>query len=260
MIRASLVLASPRAACQQTYMTEQLANLSAAASGQTPPPSGVRAVGLTKTHRSGGGHEVTVFSELTFSIAPGERVAIVGASGAGKSSLLHVLGGLDRPTAGTVWHGDQALSAMPDRALAAFRNRYVSFVWQMNSLLPEFSAAENVMMPLLIRGESRHRSAQKAAAALDQVGLSQRATHKPGELSGGEQQRVALARALVGEPRLLLADEPTGNLDYRSAEGVAKLIADLSKALGFTTVIVTHNQAFAETCDRVLQLEKGGFA
>lgn len=260
MIRASLVLANPRLAHEQGYMTEQIANLSAATMNQVAPPGGLRAVGLTKTHRSGGGHEVTVFQDLNFAIAPGERVAITGASGSGKSTLLHLLGGLDRPTSGTVWHGDQALSAMPDGALAAFRNRYVSFVWQMNSLLPEFSAVENVMMPLLIRGESRQTAGQKAATALGQVGLDARSTHKPGELSGGEQQRVALARALVGEPRLLLADEPTGNLDYRSAEGVAKLIAELSKALGFTTVIVTHNQAFAETCDRVLQLEKGGFA
>ena len=219
----------------------------------------VRAVNLTKQHRSGGGHEVRVFSELNFEIAPGERVAIVGASGSGKSTLLHLLGGLDRPTTGTVFYGGQDLFAQSEAQLAAFRSRHVAFVWQMNSLLPEFSAVENVLMPLLIRGAAHADALKSAEEALAQVGLADRKTHKPGELSGGEQQRVALARALVVNPTLLLADEPTGNLDYQTAEAVAGLIAELNRTRGFTTVIVTHNQAFAQTCDRVLQLEMGGF-
>ena len=224
------------------------------------PATSVRVAGLTKTHRSGGGHVVQVFSNLNFQIAPGERVAIVGASGSGKSTLLHLLGGLDRPSAGSVFYGDMDLYRRNDTELAAFRSRHVAFVWQMNSLLPEFSAVENVLMPLLIRGVGHSEALRRADEALGQVGLAGRRTHKPGELSGGEQQRVALARALVVNPTLLLADEPTGNLDYQTAEAVAGLIAELNRVRGFTTVIVTHNQAFAQTCDRVLQLEKGGFA
>ena len=231
----------------------------AARAGQ-PAVTPVRAVNLTKTHRSGGGHQVRVFTDLNFEIAPGERVAIVGASGSGKSSLLHLLGGLDRPTSGTVFYGRDDIYARSEPALAAFRSRHVAFVWQMNSLLPEFSAVENVMMPLVIRGAAHGEAHRRADEALGQVGLSGRSSHKPGELSGGEQQRVALARALVGNPTLLLADEPTGNLDYQTAEAVAGLLAELSRARGFTTVIVTHNQGFAQTCDRVLQLEKGAFA
>jgi lipoprotein-releasing system ATP-binding protein len=228
--------------------------------GQPPSAAAVRAVNLTKTHRSGGGHEVTVFSDLNFEIGRGERVAIVGASGSGKSTLLHLLGGLDRPTRGTVWYGEQDVFALNAADLPGFRSRHAAFVWQMNSLLPEFSAEENVLMPLLIQGLGHGEALERAREALDQVGLAGRSTHKPGELSGGEQQRVALARALVSEPSILLADEPTGNLDYRTADAVAGLLAGLSRTRGFTTVIVTHNQAFAQTCDRVLQLEKGGFA
>ena len=219
----------------------------------------LRAANLSKKHRSGGGHEVTVFSGLNFEIAAGERVAIVGTSGSGKSSLLHLLGGLDRPTSGTVFYGDTDLFAQGETALAGYRSRHVAFVWQMNSLLPEFSAVENVLMPLVIRGTPHGEALRQADEALAQVGLGGRRTHKPGELSGGEQQRVALARALVGNPAVLLADEPTGNLDYQTAEAVGDLIAELNRARRFTTVIVTHNQAFAQTCDRVLQLEKGGF-
>ena len=220
----------------------------------------VRAVNLSKTHRSGGGHEVNLFSGLNCEIAAGERVAIIGASGSGKSSLLHLLGGLDRPTSGTVFYGSQDIFDRSDSALASFRCKHVAFVWQMNSLLPEFSAEENVLMPLVIRGAPHAEALRRAGEALAQVGLAPRRSHKPGELSGGEQQRVALARALVGNPSILLADEPTGNLDYQTAEAVAGLITELNRARGFTTVIVTHNQAFAQTCDRVLQLEKGGFA
>lgn len=227
--------------------------------GQLTPPPAVRAEGLTKTHRSGGGHEVTVFAGLNCRIEPGERVAILGASGAGKSSLLHLLGGLDRPTSGAVFYGSQDLYAQASDQLAAFRRRHAAFVWQMNSLLPEFSAEENVLMPLLIRGTPHAEASRLAADLLSQVGLAARRTHKPGELSGGEQQRVALARALVGSPSVLLADEPTGNLDFQTAAAVAGLLADLARDRGFTTIIVTHDQAFAASCDRVLQLEKGGF-
>lgn len=234
--------------------------------GEIPAHSGsatatmVRAQNLAKIYRSGAGGEVRVFSNLNCEIAPGERVAIVGSSGSGKSTLLQLLGGLDRPSEGTVYYGNDDLFARSEDGLAEFRSRHVAFVWQMNSLLPEFSALENVMMPLLIRGTAHGEAQRRADDALSAVGLAARRAHKPGELSGGEQQRVALARALVVKPSLLLADEPTGNLDFQTAETVAGLIAELNRASGFTTVIVTHNQAFAQTCDRVLQLEKGGLA
>ncbi|MCX6622040.1 MAG: ABC transporter ATP-binding protein [Acidobacteria bacterium] len=200
---------------------------------------------------------MVVFENLELEVQRGERVAITGSSGAGKSSLLHLLGGLDRPTSGTIYYGQRAISALSDSELADFRNREVGFVWQTHYLLPEFTALENVMMPLLIRGKSYSESEPVAQAGLYEVGLGARATHRSGELSGGEQQRVVLARALVTRPALLLADEPTGNLDFRTGEKIVNLLAELHRSHGLTSIFVTHNLAFAERCDRILKLEGG---
>jgi lipoprotein-releasing system ATP-binding protein len=216
----------------------------------------LRTVQLSKKFRSGES-ELVVFENLELEVQRGERVAIIGASGAGKSSLLHLLGGLDRPTSGTIYYQHRAISALSDSELADFRNREVGFVWQTHYLLPEFTALENVMMPLLIRGQRYSEAAPVAQAALYEVGLGPRATHRSGELSGGEQQRVVLARALVTKPALLLADEPTGNLDHRTGEKIVSLLADLHRSHGLTSIFVTHNLAFAERCDRILKLEGG---
>lgn len=217
---------------------------------------GIRTVRLTKQYRSGE-NTVVVFDDLDFEVAPGERVALVGESGAGKSSLLHLLGGLDRPTKGTIYFGDQEISSLGEAALAEFRSREVGFVWQTHYLLPEFTAIENVMMPLLIRGISRQKAAPVASERLAEVGLADRASHRAGELSGGEQQRVVLARALVGNPKVLLADEPTGNLDYKTGDKIADLFDQLHQYHKLTSVFVTHNLEFAKRCDRVLKLEHG---
>jgi lipoprotein-releasing system ATP-binding protein len=186
-------------------------------------------------------------------------VAVVGESGAGKSTFLHLLGGLDRPTGGRVMYGGTDVFGMDEASLARFRNRTIGFVWQMNSLLPEFTAIENVAMPLRIAGTDPGLAERRAAELLGEVGLGSRKGHRPGELSGGEQQRVALARALAAKPKALLADEPTGNLDHKTGETVARLLAQVHRAHGLTSVIVTHNLAFAENCDRVLQLKEGVF-
>jgi lipoprotein-releasing system ATP-binding protein len=178
-------------------------------------------------------------------------VAIVGESGAGKSSLLHLLAALDTPTAGDVWCGESRLSGFTPRQAAEFRNRDVGYVWQFHYLLPEFSAVENVAMPLLAQGMRRGAALEKARFWLGEVGLADRAEHRSGELSGGEQQRVSVARALVTEPKILLADEPTGDLDGKTAEAVFRLIQRLHEAHGLTSVLVTHNLEFAHRCDRV---------
>jgi lipoprotein-releasing system ATP-binding protein len=212
---------------------------------------------LTKTFRSGEA-ELTVFSGLSFDVRRGEMLALVGESGAGKSTLLHLLGGLERPSAGTIHYGDREISDLSDAERANFRNREVGFVWQIHYLLPEFTALENVMMPLLIRGVAHESASADAMAKLEEVGLRARATHRAGELSGGEQQRVVLARALVGKPSVLLADEPTGNLDFRTADMVFTLLEGLHRSHGLTSVFVTHNLAFARRCDRVLSMEDGG--
>jgi lipoprotein-releasing system ATP-binding protein len=201
--------------------------------------------------------EVVLFRNLDFSIAAGEMVAIVGESGTGKSSLLHLLAALDRPTAGEVWLGDTNLSRLTPRQAAEFRNRDVGYVWQFHYLLPEFSALENIAMPLLARGLPRPEALQQASLWLDEVGLAARASHRSGELSGGEQQRVSLARALVTSPRLLLADEPTGDLDGKTAEAVFSLIQKLHREHQLTSVLVTHNLDFAQRCGRVLRLRDG---
>jgi lipoprotein-releasing system ATP-binding protein len=211
---------------------------------------------LQKSYLSAG-RDLPIFSGLNLRIDAGERVAIVGESGSGKSTLLHLLGGLDRPTGGRILYKGQDIAAMSDAALADYRNRQIGFVWQIHYLLPEFTALENVMMPLLIRGDARAAAAARAHEMLDDVGLSARATHRAGELSGGEQQRVVLARALAGRPALLLADEPTGNLDSRTGERIIELIAGMHQKHNLTSVLVTHNLAFAAMCDRILRLENG---
>jgi lipoprotein-releasing system ATP-binding protein len=216
----------------------------------------IRALGLAKSYRSGDA-ELVIFSGLDFDVAQGERLALVGESGAGKSTLLHLLGGLDRPTEGAIYFGHKDICKLLPSELADFRNRELGFVWQIHTLLAEFTALENVMMPLLIRGQSRDQAEPASLARLDEVGLKNRATHRAGELSGGEQQRVVLARALVGDPKVLLADEPTGSLDYRTGEMIMGLIEDLHRSRKLTSIHVTHNLNFARRADRVLALERG---
>ncbi|MGA3202193.1 MAG: ATP-binding cassette domain-containing protein [Bryobacteraceae bacterium] len=216
----------------------------------------IRAAGLAKSYRSGGA-ELVIFAGLDFDVARGERLALVGESGAGKSTLLHLLGGLDRPTEGAIYFGHRDICKLPQNELADFRNRELGFVWQIHTLLAEFTALENVMMPLLIRGQSRDQAEPIALARLDEVGLRNRATHRAGELSGGEQQRVVLARALVGDPQVLLADEPTGSLDYRTGDMIVGLIEELHRSRNLTSIHVTHNLKFARRADRVLALDRG---
>jgi len=221
-----------------------------------PKQTAIQTVNLTKRFRSGAA-ELTIFENLNLEVEHGEQLALVGESGAGKSTLLHLLGGLDRPTGGTIYFGSRELTALPDSELADFRNREIGFVWQIHYLLPEFTALENVMMPLLIRGVSRTEAAPNALATLEEVGLKARASHRAGELSGGEQQRVVLARALIGNPKFLLADEPTGNLDLKTGETIIGLLAELHRTHRLTSIHVTHNLSFARRCDRVLKLEGG---
>ena len=224
----------------------------------------MRAVGLTKAYPAvervgvaGTRGDVELFRGLDLAVQAGEMVAIVGESGTGKSSLLHLLAALDRPTAGEVWFGEQKLSGFSERQAAEFRNRQVGYVWQFHYLLPEFTALENVSMPLLARGMRQGEALAKARVWLGEVGLLDRAEHRSGELSGGEQQRVSLARALVTEPQMLLADEPTGDLDGKTAEVVFGLIQKLHREHGLTSVLVTHNLDFAGRCDRMLRLRDG---
>lgn len=221
-----------------------------------PRDIAIRAEELSKKYRSGA-NELVVFEGLNLQVEAGERLALVGESGAGKSTLLHLLGTLDRPTRGRIYFGASELTSLTDPELARFRNREIGFVWQIHYLLPEFTAWENVMMPLLIRGVSHPEAAPAALARLEEVGLKNRATHRAGELSGGEQQRVVLARALVGGPKFLFADEPTGNLDHRTGEMIVSLLAELHRTHQLTSIYVTHNPSFARRCDRVLKLEAG---
>jgi lipoprotein-releasing system ATP-binding protein len=219
----------------------------------------LRAVALSKIY-AGRAEQVVVFRDLNLEVARGEMIAVVGASGAGKSTLLHLLGGLDRPTSGSVKIGEFDITKSAELDLARFRNRQIGFVFQYHHLLPEFSATENVMMPLLISGTAKREAAARARDLLKRVGLSRRADHRPGELSGGEQQRVALARAIVNSPDLLLADEPTGNLDQRTGDEVHALIGQLQSEDQMTAIIVTHNERLAATCNRALRLENGRLA
>jgi lipoprotein-releasing system ATP-binding protein len=211
---------------------------------------------LAKVFRSGTTN-LTLFENLSFQVKKGELVAIVGDSGSGKSTLLHILGALDRPSEGDVYFAELRLAQLSEAAAAEFRNRELGFVWQFHYLLPEFTAVENIAMPLLVRGLGRREAETQARHWLEEVGLLDRAHHRPGELSGGEQQRVALARALVTRPQVLMADEPTGDLDNRTAETVFNLIAKLHRDYQLTSLIVTHNLAFARRCDRVIRLAGG---
>ena len=211
---------------------------------------------LEKTYRTARG-ALTLFKGLELSVSVGELVAIVGQSGTGKSTLLHILGALDEPTAGAVHCASTNVATLNAREAAAFRNREIGYVWQFHYLLPEFSAVENVAMPLLARGISRRQALDDASKWLREVDLEDRSEHRPGELSGGEQQRVALARALVGNPRLLLADEPTGDLDESTAGRVFDLLERLHLTHGLTSILVTHNLELAARCTRILRLEGG---
>ena len=216
----------------------------------------LQAVQLSKQYREGE-HAVRVLTGLDLVIRQAERVAIIGESGVGKSTLLHILGTLDPQTAGQVLLNDQDLYALPELELAALRNRDIGFIFQLHHLLPDFSALENVMMPGLIARLSQGESRARAAEMLDRVGLSSRLSHRPGELSGGEQQRVAVARALVLGPRLVLADEPTGNLDPETGEGVLQLLLSLNHDMGVAMVVVSHSETLAAAMDRTLRLRHG---
>ena len=220
------------------------------------PDSMLRVEGLKKVFRSGES-DLVLFENLSFTVKRGEMLAIVGESGAGKSTLLHILSALDRASAGDVYCAHLKLNSLSQDAAAEFRNRETGFVWQFHYLLPEFTAAENVAMPLLLRGQTWQQAEPEASRWLQEVGLEQRGHHRSGELSGGEQQRVALARALITGPKLLLADEPTGDLDVQTAESVFALIARLHREHQLTSLIATHNLSFARRCHRVLRLGRG---
>ena len=223
-------------------------------SGEAPV---VHAVGLVKEFLGGDGGVIRILDEVSITVKRGEMVAVVGASGAGKSTLLHVLGALERPSAGRIELAGQSVGGLDDEAVAKLRNRAVGFVFQFHHLLREFSALENVMMPLRIAGVADRIAQQRAEHLLERVGLTARRHHRPGAMSGGEQQRTAVARALAAEPALLLADEPSGNLDLHNAERLHDLFSELARDLSLGLVVVTHNQSLAARADRALLLEGG---
>jgi lipoprotein-releasing system ATP-binding protein len=204
-----------------------------------------------------GDQRLAILIGLSLIIEKGEMVGITGVSGSGKSTLLHLVGGMDRPDRGSIKILDREITALSPSELSGFRNQTIGFVFQFHHLLPEFTAMENVMMPLLIRGAAQPEAAESAEALLCDVGLATRSHHRPGEMSGGEQQRVALARALIGKPRLLLADEPTGNVDPQTGQAIGSLFRNLHDQHGLTSVIVTHNERFARICSRTFRLEDG---
>ncbi len=226
--------------------------------GAYVPAPGIvlEARGLRKVYGFGGA-QLTILAGVDLAVTESEIVAIVGPSGTGKSTLLHLLAGLDTPTNGTVYFGVKALETLSDAALAEFRNRSVGFVWQRHHLLPDFTAGENVAMPLLVKGVGRQEALNAAERWLDEVGLAARSHHRAGELSGGEQQRVAIARALINAPAVLLADEPTGDLDEQNAEAIFDLMQRLHRTHRLTSILATHNLGLARRCDRVLGLEHG---
>jgi lipoprotein-releasing system ATP-binding protein len=217
----------------------------------------VRAERIERTFTGATGDDIRVLRGIDLEVERGHTLAIVGPSGAGKSTLLHVLGGLDLPSSGRIWLGGRELSALPDLELARIRNGYVGFVFQFHHLLRDFTALENVMMPQLIAGIDRRRARQRALDLLEQVGLAGRVEHRPAKLSGGEQQRVAVARALANEPPVLLADEPSGNLDQETSERLHDVLFELVRDHGTALVVVTHNASLADRCDRVLELRDG---
>jgi lipoprotein-releasing system ATP-binding protein len=262
---AGLPVQAAGPAVQAAGLPVQAAGPAAQAAGPSAQDAGlpvqdaediVQVTGLEKTYRTARG-PLTLFKDLHFRVACGEFVAITGQSGAGKSTLLHILGALDSPSAGTVYCASTNVATLTPRQAAAFRNREIGYVWQFHYLLPEFTAQENVAMPLLARGAMRREAMELAGNWLREVGLDDRRDHRPGELSGGEQQRVALARALVNNPRLLLADEPTGDLDESTARQVFDLIERIHRNHGLTSIVVTHNMELAKRCSRVLRLEHG---
>ena len=203
------------------------------------------------------GNKIEVLKGLDLDVAAGDSLAVVGASGAGKSTLIHILGTLDHPTSGQVIFDGVDVFTWPEQKLSAFRNRKIGFVFQFNNLLPEFSSLENTMMPALIQRMPKAEASRKAEAILDEVGLGDRMTHKPGELSGGEQQRVAIARALVLEPDILLTDEPTGNLDTETGKKIEEILVALNRTKGITLVVVTHNQSLADRMSHLIGLSDG---
>lgn len=211
-------------------------------------------LGMTYTE---GPNHVQVLSDINLHIEEGERIAIVGASGSGKSTLLHLLGGLDLPTTGSVWIDGQEMSGLSDKKRGQIRNQYLGFVYQFHHLLPEFTAVENVAMPLLIRGMDEKNATQKASKLLDEIGLGHRLEHRPVELSGGERQRAAIARALVTEPNVVLADEPTGNLDVNTASAVFDIMMQLNERVGTALVMVTHDNSLADKMDKRYHIEGG---
>ena len=218
----------------------------------------IEARALTKTYVGGDGATITVLDHIDLTVERGEMVAIIGASGAGKSTLLHLLGALDRPTAGMVRIAGRDLSTLDDDAVSALRNRTVGFVFQFHHLLREFTALENVMMPLRIGGMDEVQARERASSLLERVGLGGRMTHRPSAMSGGEQQRTAVARALAADPAILLADEPSGNLDHMNSELLHELFSELARELEVGMVVVTHNRSLAARADRILQLEDSG--
>jgi lipoprotein-releasing system ATP-binding protein len=228
------------------------------AASERATPSGVllEACSLRKIYGAGA-NSITVLDGIDLSVGQGEMIAIVGPSGSGKSTLLHLLAALDTPTSGTVYFSAKALAAQPSDSLAEFRNRRIGFVWQRHHLLPDFTAAENVAMPLLMRHTSYNEALRKADESLAEVGLASRARQRAAQLSGGEQQRVAIARALVTKPAVLLADEPTGDLDELNAVAIMDLIERLHQTHLLTSILATHNPVLAKRCGRVLRLEHG---
>jgi lipoprotein-releasing system ATP-binding protein len=220
----------------------------------------VEARGLTKTYLGGDGVQITVLDGVDLNVERGEMVAIIGASGAGKSTLLHLLGALDRPTSGLVRIGGEDVAGLDDDAVSALRNRTVGFVFQFHHLLREFTAIENVMMPLRIGGMDEVPARRRATGLLERVGLGGRMSHRPSALSGGEQQRTAVARALAANPSVLLADEPSGNLDHANSERLHDLFAELAREMEIALVVVTHNHSLAGRADRILQLEDAHIA
>lgn len=220
----------------------------------------LEAQALSKTYVGGDGGQIVVLDAVDLQISRGEMVAVIGSSGAGKSTLLHLLGALDRPTSGRVLIDGRALDGMDDDAVSTLRNRTVGFVFQFHHLLREFTALENVMMPLRIAGIDEAEAQRRALALLERVGLAGRVQHRPGALSGGEQQRTAVARALAADPAVLLADEPSGNLDHHNSERLHELFTELAHELELGMVVVTHNRSLAARADRVLQLEDGRLA